>query len=230
MPEVQAHLASIAHHHSGVSQISLTLPSDFQFHAGQYLNVVHRSGARIPMSIASAPELLPRLELHYRPLPGVPEAALMNELLVAAANGSHDLLIEGPFGDVFVDGPAEDDLLLIAGGSGIAQCRSIIAHLRSTRQTHDVRLLWSVTAADQLYCDDELREFASWLHYVPLIDTPGAENAAVVWLRRLVGDVRGRIIISGGPGFVYAVVDLLEDVSATGALVESDAFSYAPRR
>lgn len=230
MAAIQAHFASIAHHDSGVRQIALTLSATFHFRAGQYLSVVHPGGVRIPMSIASAPELLPRLELHYRPLPGLPEAVLMDELLDGAANGSRDVLIEGPFGDVFVDGPTQDDLLLIAGGSGIAQCRSIIAHLRSVRQTRDVHLLWSVTAADQLYCDDELRAFATWLHYVPLIDTPNAKNAAVMWLRRPAAVSGGRIIISGGPGFVYAVVDALAEIRATVATVESDVFSYAPRR
>jgi CDP-4-dehydro-6-deoxyglucose reductase len=227
---IQAHFASIAYDDSGVRQIALTLSATFRFRAGQYLTVVHPGGARIPMSIASAPELLPRLELHYRPLPGVPEAALMDELLDAAANGSHDVLIDGPFGDVFVHGPTQDNLLLIAGGSGIAQCRSILTHLRSVRQARDVHLLWSVTAADQLYCDDELRDFATWLHYAPLIDTPNAENAAVVWLRQSAAPDRGRIIISGGPGFVYAVVDALDEIRTTGASVESDVFSYAPRR
>jgi len=154
----------------------------------------------------------------------------MDELLDAAANGSHDILIEGPFGDVSVHGPTLDELLLIAGGSGIAQCRSIITHLRSARQTRDVHLLWSVTAADQLYCDGELRAFATWLHYVPLIDKPNAESAAVAWLRQSATSHRGRVIISGGPGFVYAVVDALESLPTKGTSVESDVFSYAPRR
>src|SRR5262245_16541411 len=89
---IQSRIVSVAHHDSRVRLISLTLPVPFPFHAGQYLNVVHPGGVRIPMSIASAPERIPELELHYRPLPGVAEAALMNELL----DSGTELSIEGP--------------------------------------------------------------------------------------------------------------------------------------
>ena len=111
------------------------------------------------MSIASAPERIPELELHYRPLPGVAEAALMNELLDAGTEVS----IEGPFGDVRVAGPLDEDLLLIAGGSGISQCRAILEHLRCVDHARDVTLVWSVTQRDHLYADAELRGFAPWL-------------------------------------------------------------------
>jgi CDP-4-dehydro-6-deoxyglucose reductase len=224
LPEVPARIVSVAHD-SGVSLITLTLGSPFPFLAGQYLNVVHPGGVRIPMSIASAPDRLPQLELHYRPLPGVPEAALMNELL----DGSQNLSIEGPYGDVRFDGPYDDDLLLIAGGSGIAQCRAIIDHLRKHKQTRPVRLLWSVTQADQLYCDSDLRTFARWLEYVPVVDSPNSENAAIVWLRTAALPRSGRIVVSGGPGFVYAVADALHAIGIGNAVIESDVFSYAPR-
>ena len=225
MPEVPARIASIAHHDSGVRLITLSLTAPFPFQAGQYLNVVHPGGVQIPMSIASASEHLPRLELHYRPLPGVAEAALMNELLQDAT----DLSIEGPFGDVRVNGPLDDDLLLIAGGSGIAQCRAILHHLRHVTHTRPVTLVWSVTQPDQLYCDDELRGFAPWLRYAAVVDTPQAKNAAVEWLRTHTRPTSGRIIVSGGPGFVYAVVDALHALGVAGVSIESDVFSYAPR-
>lgn len=225
MPEASARIVSVAHHDSGVRLITLALGSPFPFVAGQYLNVVHPGGVRIPMSIASAPDRLPQLELHYRPLPGVPEAALMNELL----DGSRSLSIEGPHGDVRFDGPYDGDLLLIAGGSGISQCRAIIEHLRERKQAHRVRLVWSVTQSDQLYCDAELRAFARWLEYVPLVDAPNSENAAIVWLRTAELPRSGRIVVSGGPGFVYAVADVLRAIGVGTAVIESDVFSYAPR-
>jgi CDP-4-dehydro-6-deoxyglucose reductase, E3 len=225
LPEASARIVSVAHHDSGVRRVALTLGSPFPFLAGQYLNVVHPGGVRIPMSIASAPDRLPQLELHYRPLPGAPEAALMNELL----DGSQDLSIEGPHGDVRFDGPYDDDLLLIAGGSGISQCRAIIEHLRERKQTCRVRLIWSVTQSDQLYCDAELRAFARWLEYVPLVDAPDSENAAIVWLRTAELPQSGRIVVSGGPGFVHSVADVLRAIGVGCAAIESDVFSYAPR-
>jgi CDP-4-dehydro-6-deoxyglucose reductase, E3 len=225
LPEVRARIVSVAHHDSGVRLISLALPVPFPFHAGQYLNVVHPGGVRIPMSIASAPERVPELELHYRPLPGVAEAQLMNELLDAGT----ELSIEGPFGDVRITAPLTEDLLLIAGGSGISQCLAILEHLRRAEHARSVTLVWSVTQREHLYADAELRNFATWLNYEAVVDSPQATSAVLTWLRTHALPTSGRIIISGGPGFVHAVADTLSALGATNATIESDVFSYAPR-
>lgn len=179
------------------------------------------------MSIASAPERIPELELHYRPLAGVAEAELMNELL----DGGTELSIEGPFGDVRVAAPLIEDLLLIAGGSGISQCRAILEHLRHAEHSRSVTLVWSVTQREHLYADAELRSFASWLNYEAVVDSPQATSAVLSWLRTRALPTSGRIIISGGPGFVHAVSDTLNElgVGATNVTIESDVFSYAPR-
>jgi len=227
LPPTPARIVSIARLDSDVRLVSLALASPFAFDAGQYLKVVHPSGARIPMSIASAPQRLPRLDLHFRPLPGVADAALMLELVDGDAT---ELSIEGPFGDVRVRGPLDSDLWLFAGGSGISQCRSIADHLRSVGHARRVRLLWSVTDAEQLYCDAELRRFAPWLDYAPLVDSPERPNAAVAWLNETRPALGGRIVVSGGPGFVYAVVDAIERIGTGGATPESDVFAYAPRK
>ena len=230
MAATPARIASIARHDSGVRLISLVLPAPFAFDAGQYLYVVHPSGARIPMSIASAPQRLPELDLHFRPLPGLADAALMLDIVDRETAIGSNLVVDGPFGDVRVNGPLDDDLWLFAGGSGISQSLSIAEHLRSVGQTGLVRLVWSVTQADQLYCDASLRRFARWLEYTPLVDSPAAPNAAVAWLDRSSPVLSGRAIVSGGPGFVYAVVDALERVGCGDATIESDVFGYAPRQ
>lgn len=187
---------------------------------------MHSGGARIPLSIASAPKRLPELELHYKSTPGVVEARLMDEILA----GSEVLQIEGPHGEVTVDGPVETPLSLIAGGTGIAQCCAIIEHLRDVVQRAPVNLLWSVADARQFYCEELLSAPSSWLTYRALVDPPGPSNAAVHWLRARELPPSGRTIVSGGPAFVYSVVDQLRLMGITDATIESDVFSYSPRR
>jgi NAD(P)H-flavin reductase len=225
----QAHVTSITHHDSGVRRIKLALTPTalFRFRPGQYLNVVHPGGGLIPLSVASAPERLPEIELHYRPIQGVAQADLMNEMLADDANT--EWTVNGPHGDVIVEGPTPDALWLIAGGTGIAQCCCIVEHLRSIAQSEPVHLLWSVSDPSHIYCDSELRTPARWLSYEPLVDSPGSTNAAVAWLRRNDVVVRGRVILSGSPGFVYAVHDELKKTAQAGTSFESDVFSYAPR-
>jgi CDP-4-dehydro-6-deoxyglucose reductase len=168
------------------------------------------------------------LELHYRPTPGVAAAELMNDLLARAPIGT-EWTVDGPHGNVVVEGPTSDALWLIAGGTGIAQCCGIADHLDCGAQNKPVTLLWSVTDPAQLYCDSQLRAFTRWLLYRPLVDAPGTPNAAAVWLRCTDVTVRGRVILSGGPGFVYAVEEVLRDIAIEGTSIESDVFSYAPR-
>jgi CDP-4-dehydro-6-deoxyglucose reductase len=224
-----AHVTSITHHESGVRRIKLALTREFRHRPGQYLNVVHPDGGLIPLSIASAPERLPELELHYRPTPGVIQSDLMNDLL-ARTDASTEWRVDGPHGSVTLEGSPTDSLWLIAGGTGIAQCCAIVDHLSGVARTQPVTLLWSVTDRALLYCDSELRAFAQWLWYRPLVDAPGSPNAAAEWLRRTDETVSGRVILSGSPGFVYAVDDVVRKIVAAGTSIESDVFSYAPRR
>jgi len=224
-PTTAARITSISRLPCGVHRICIVLDSAFEQRAGQYLNVVHASGATIPLSIASAPQRLPELELHYKSTPRVVEARLMDELLATA-----DVLdIDGPHGAVTVAGPHLAPLSLIAAGTGIAQCCAIVEHLRGVPQRAPVSLLWSVADAQQLYCEAQFQTPPAWLKYQAVIDRPGQVNAAVQWLAARDTPPPGRTIISGGPGFVYSIVDQLQRMGVMPEALESDVFSYAPR-
>lgn len=225
--ETTARIEAINHHPSGVSRIVLSLRGPFRHNSGQYLNIVHPSGARIPLSIASAPDRLPQIELHYRSTPGLAEAALVDELLDQPQRA---IAIDGPHGNVCVDAPTASELWLFAGGTGIAQAFGIIEHLRGVPQREAVHLIWSVADRTQLYCDAELANGPQWLDVRVLIDHPATGNAAVHWLeKQRETPPRGRIILCGGPGFVHAVADALTGLGVPGNALESDVFGYAPR-
>ena len=224
-PTTAARITSISRHRSGVSRIHVAIDTPFAHCAGQYLNVVHASGTNIPLSIASAPQRLPELELHYKSTPGVAEARLMDEMLATA----DALQIDGPHGEVTVVGPLDTPLSLIAAGTGIAQACAIIEHLREVAQRAPVSLVWSVSNAQQLYCEQQFLTPPGWLRYHPVIDRPGQFNAAVQWLAGCASAPPGRTIISGSPGFVYAVADQLQRMGVAAQTIESDVFSYAPR-
>jgi NAD(P)H-flavin reductase len=199
---------------------------DFTFDAGQYVEIRHPDGLTIPFSLASAPERLPEIEIHFRPLPGRPEATALLALLTRG----DELTIDGPFGDVSVRGPTRVPLVLCAGGSGIGQCLAIVEHLTHCAQRLPVRLVWSVREARHLYGIERLREWQrrhAWFAFDTWIDA-GDRNGACDALeeKRPPGDAE--VIVSGGPGFVYAVTDTLAACGFRGS-VRSDVFAYAPR-
>jgi len=210
-----------------VRRIRFALDDPFGFRAGQYLFVVHPSGRQIPFSIASGPHRLPELELHFRPLPGNEEAALMNELLRPEAT----VWFDGPNGDVHVATSTSRPLWLFAGGTGVSQALSIASFLATTSQRLPVRLVWSVVRRKDLYCETELRAFEKrhWFRFEPVIDAPGdTANAAVRFIEQHRDDIAtdARILISGGPGFVRSVADGLAAHGIERARLESDMFSY----
>jgi CDP-4-dehydro-6-deoxyglucose reductase len=220
---IAVQIDAIDRHASGVSRIVSTVQGRFLHKAGQYLHIVHPGGARIPLSIASAPLRLPALELHYRSTPGNADAALLDELL---SDVGERLEIDGPHGDVYVDEPDAAELWLIAGGTGVAQAFGIVEHLRGAVLQAPVHLLWSVTSPTELYCEADLRAAADWLDFHPVIDAATGGNAAVNWLQQHDTPPCGRIILCGGPGFVHAVAEALHALGVPPDTMQSDVFSY----
>jgi len=210
-----------------VQRIVLRMPDAFDFRAGQYLEVVHPDGA-IPLSIASAPERLPQLHLHYRSTPDLDDATRMDALLEAGG----PLEIRGPGGDVALPRPLGGHALIAAGGTGIAQAMSFIDAWHFVPPTGTVTLLWCADAETDFYLRDELDALdAPWLERVLIADDDrAATNRGLVWLRdRAAGLAGSHVVLAGGPGFVYAAFDALVGAGIEPAQVQSDVFSYAPR-
>jgi len=210
-----------------VQRIVLRMPDAFDFRAGQYLEVVHPDGA-IPLSIASAPERLPELHLHYRSTPELDDATRMDALLEAGG----PLEIRGPGGDVALPQPLTGPALIAAGGTGIAQAMSFIDEWHFTPPAGAVTLLWCADAETDFYLRDELDALdAPWLERVLIADADrAATNRGLVWLRDRAAQLSGsHVVLAGGPGFVYAAFDTLVAAGVDPAQVQSDVFSYAPR-
>jgi CDP-4-dehydro-6-deoxyglucose reductase, E3 len=223
----------ITTHLDGTRRVFLRLDSSslLDFTAGQYLQVLTTEGAGIPFSMASSPVRLPAIELHFRPMPGSPEAASMLRLL----GGTH-LQIEGPFGEVAIAGPTARPLVLIVAGTGAAQAFSIVEFLYGVNQHLPVSLFWHVGDANGLYCHDDFARFAArpWLHYQPLLGcgivaSQGAPGAST-WLEAEHAAIGGAdVILCGSPEFVYGQVDAIAARALRPSSIQSDVFAYAPR-
>ena len=212
-----------------MQQIELRLrdADDWQFWAGQYLEIIHPNGTSIPLSIASSPARLPMLAVHYRSTPGAVDARAFDQLLKDSAT----LTIRGPSGDVFVRADQQQPLLLISGGTGAAQALSIITDTMLQGSAHPVTLV---------ACADEQRDFyfqasldalkADWLETICIADpNRTAANTGLRWLVEHAPVYQNRrAIICGSPQFVYAVEDALAATDVSLQL-ESDVFAYAPR-
>lgn len=211
-----------------LNETQLQRENQFDFHPGQYLEIIHPDGTRVPLSIASSPLELPELHLHYQSMPGAPGASLLDELLTT----EQTLTIRGPAGEVFVDAADARPLLLICGGTGASQCLAIIkdAQLRGTHRP--VTLLACADTDQGFYFRSTLESpGADWLEIVYRADaTRTSANQGMLWLAENAQDhTDRRIILCGSPPFVYAAADVLENAGIAGPALESDVFAYAPR-
>lgn len=207
-----------------VQILTLELQDPFEFEAGQYLSVLHPDGTAIPLSIASPPEQLPSLILHYRSTPGLAEAARMDELIVAER-----LTLDGPAGDVKLTLKDDRPLLLVAGGTGISQALSLAQAQTSRHPATRVQMLACADAPADLYFRDLLPSAPGFS--AKLIADPNRDesNAGLTWLANCAPRPDTRIVISGSPAFVYAATDTLIGAGLTKAQLESDVYAWAPR-
>jgi NAD(P)H-flavin reductase len=210
-----------------VQLIRIRLNGPFSFRAGQYLEILHDCGGRIPLSIASPPAALPELQLHYRSTPQLKEAQLLDQLLAA----TEPLNVTHASGDVQLDPSRHCPLILIAGGTGVAQALCMALDQTARQPEIPVLLLACADDAADFYFRDLLPRSKGFEAVLIDDSSRNESNRGLAWIRsnqqRFTSD--SRIVLAGSPGFVYAMTDTLLSVGITQERLESDVYVYAPR-
>jgi len=123
-----------------------------EYRPGQFMEVSMFGIGEAPISICSGPGVRKDLEMCVRAVGDVTNA------LHKSAVGQK-VALRGPFGNGFdMDSVAGKDLLFVAGGLGLAPCRSFIeAALANRDKYRQVTILYGArTPADMLFRDDLL--------------------------------------------------------------------------
>ena len=131
-----------------VMAVWLKLPANerLQFLPGQYIDFLLKDGQRRSFSLAHAPEEDALLELHIRHVPG----GHFTEHVFGAMKLKDIMRISGPFGSFFLrdsDKPA----LFVAGGTGFAPIKSILAHAFHHQVERQFVLYWGAKNLAGLY-------------------------------------------------------------------------------
>lgn len=220
-----------------VQRITLTTTDKFSFRAGQYLTLHTPAGRHpeqpaersVPMSIASAPQRLPEFELHYRSQPDNDDASAIDDLL----SSIEEIEFSGPDGEVTVSASESRPLTIFCGGTGAAQAFGIVETLTHAAPPVNCRWLWCAATAQDLYATDSLQltQDQTWLDFHTFVDTElGPNNAAMRWLAEHAPELTNdRILLCGGPPFVYQALDVLVAAGVSAGATESDVYAYAPR-
>lgn len=127
--------------------------SGLEYKAGQFvwLNVGHSAFSlkENPFSISSAPAAGPEVSFIIK------ELGDFTRTIGQIAPGTVAYL-DGPYGNLSVDGRDEPGVALIAGGVGIAPLIGILRQMRLTGGTRRVKIIYGNRLEDQIACRDEL--------------------------------------------------------------------------
>lgn len=155
-----ATIRQVAHISSRTVAVTIDKPTNYRYTAGQYTIVRRRmpgSAALVRQYSFSSPPDQTTLELTIQKEPYGQLSGWFHDF----AQAGDQLEISQPFG-AFTWYPSETrPLLLVAGGSGIAPCMSIIRHHAGASATTPLTLHYSVRQADHLCFYDELQSLAT---------------------------------------------------------------------
>ena len=207
--------------------------SSFVFHAGQAVFAgLADSGVRRPYSIACSPgqaardhalELLVQIDDHRAPDPH----------LERVRPGTR-MLIEGPFGSFDLPSPLpERQLLLVAGGTGIAPLRSIMWDTLDRDPGVAISLVYSARSAEEFAYWDELSGLAA-SHRIRLAATVTRESDTWNGTRgrideQLVASMldgpETRCVLCGPPGLVGGVTQLLKQAGIAEERILTETYA-----
>ena len=159
-----------------IKGVTLTLPENMEFQAGQYINlsVPDVEGTRA-FSIANSPAKANTIELHIRKVPGGKATTWIHEQLAVG----DELAVSGPYGQFFVRKSDDQGAIFIAGGSGLSSPQAMIIDMLEQADKRPIVLFQGARNVSELY-NRELFETLAKEHdnftYVPALNEPAEDD------------------------------------------------------
>ena len=208
-----------------VMLIDLKLPAseNFQFRAGQYIDILLADGQRRSFSIANAPHDGGHLELHVRRIDGGRFTAHVFE----AMKEKEILRFEGPHGSFWLREDSARPIVMVAGGTGFAPIKGIIEHAIQIGLARPITLYWGARTRDGLYLDALARSWEAALpgfRYLPVLSDEAWDGRQGLVHQAVVDDFAD---LSGYEAYVCgapAMVDAARESFSTQRGLPADAF------
>lgn len=186
-------------------------------------------------SPANAPDPTGRLEFHVQPIAG----GIVSNALVRQLSRGDTVRMAAPVGQQLTlpqYGP-QSNLLLIAGGTGLAPLRAVLEQIdrkwETTRSVPRVHLFHGSRMPWNLYDNKHLNELARkpWFDFTPVV----SEDRSYPGARGLVGTVAARsgdwsrhtVLVCGPPPMVLHTVGELKAVGVPASSIRREQFDFA---
>ncbi|MPW44350.1 NADH:ubiquinone reductase (Na(+)-transporting) subunit F [Acinetobacter guerrae] len=174
--DYQATVLSISDLSPTIKGVRLQIDRPMQFQAGQYINLQlpDIEGTRA-FSIANSPNELGIIELHIRHVQGGVATTYVHEQLAVG----DALQLSGPYGQFFVRKSDMQDVIFIAGGSGLSSPQSMILDLLQSDDQRTIYLFQGARDVAELYhrelFEDLVKQYSNF-RYIPALNAPKAED------------------------------------------------------
>jgi len=212
-------------------------PGPMTFTAGQYVQFLlpGTEDAYQPIyraySIASPPSSPSRLTLVCGRVPqGVTTAYVFDRLSVG-----DQVKVNGPFGEFFLR-ESPRDVILVAGGSGMAPIRGMLLDMAERRVDRRVTFFFAARAPQDLFYREDMRRLESALprfRFVPVLSNPkreeewqGEKGGIAAALHRLLPALdHHEAYLCGSPGMIDASIGALRGKGMPEDRIFFDKFS-----
>ncbi|MCU4570067.1 NADH:ubiquinone reductase (Na(+)-transporting) subunit F [Acinetobacter ursingii] len=174
--DYQATVLSIQDLSPTIKGIRLQIDRPMQFQAGQYINLQlpNIEGTRA-FSIANSPNETGIIELHIRHVQGGVATTYVHEQLAIG----DELQLSGPYGQFFVRKSDTQDVIFIAGGSGLSSPQSMILDLLQAGDQRIIYLFQGARDVAELYhrelFEDLVKQYSNF-RYIPALNAPKTED------------------------------------------------------
>lgn len=182
------------------------------YQAGQYVSIEVPQRPRLwrYLTPANAPDEDGTLEFHVRSV----HTGWVSRAIVGHARPGDQWRIGAPMGHLTVDRQSERDVLMIAGGTGLAPMRAILDELAQYGNNPRVQLFYGGRTREDLYDLENLQRLAMsnpWLTVTPVLeDDPsaaGAEHGTLADAVTRQGAWAERdVLVSGSPAMIRGTV------------------------
>ena len=210
--------------------LSFQCPIGFDFHAGQFVNIIHPETKNFrSYSIASIPSE-GYLEFHIRHIP----QGQVSSWLCEQAKLGDEVNFEGAFGDCYYASKSIHQPLILAGsGTGLAPLYGILKAAIYAGHQGEIQLFHQAYSEGHLYYHDKLKALAEKhenITYIPCVQQGnipqgGASGDIAKIVSQAVGDGAGKkAYVCGNPDTVSALNKALFMVGVAKDNIYADAF------
>jgi 3-phenylpropionate/trans-cinnamate dioxygenase ferredoxin reductase subunit len=216
-----------------ITKLRVQLDDQLAYKAGQYGDVSIASLPNVRRSYSFATPSRPDREVSFfvRRVPGGLFSSHVNDTDVVG----QEITVEGPKGEFWLR-PADNPLLFIAGGSGLAPILALLQEAREARVNRPATLLFGARQKADLYALDEIEKIASdwgaFFNFIPVL----SEERRSSWSGRsgmvtsLIPEIAAhdaQAYLCGPPLMVDAAMEQLIQLGVHNDRIYTDRFTTA---